>query len=225
MRTMNSKCIVALVPMKAHSERVPNKNIAIINGRPLYFWILNALSRSMYIKEIVVNTDSPIIAKGVLENFRVTIIDRPLALRGDMVGIQPLIEHDLSQTSGQYYLQTHSTNPLLTTKAIDESIEAYFQDQSCDSLFSVTAIKKRFFWGDKSPINHDPSILLRTQDLEPIYEENSCIYIFSRDSNEKNKNRLGSRPKMFELNPMEAVDIDVPDDFIWAEYLLVKNNA
>jgi len=222
---MTYKCITALVPMKAHSERVPNKNIAIINGKPLYYWVLSALSKSKYVKEIVVNTDSSLIAEGVKENFKVTVLERPAALCGDMVGIQPLIEWDLSQTNGEYYLQTHSTNPLVTTASIDRAIETYFQDPCCDTLFSVSAIKKRFYWGNISPINHEPNILLRTQDLEPIYEENSCVYIFSRDSNLKNKNRIGSSPKMFEMDPLESVDIDVLEDFIWAEYLLRKNNA
>mgnify|MGYP000064684592 CR=1 FL=1 len=177
--------VKALVPMKAHSERVPNKNLRNLNGKPLFHWIMENLSKSKYIDEIIINTDSDEIAKSAKDNFNVTILDRPNYLKGDMVGIQPLIEYDLLNTNGEYYLQTHSTNPLLKTKTIDAAIESFFSQNEHDALFSVTETKTRFYWPNGKGINHDPKILIRTQDLEPIYEENSCFYIFSKETNLK----------------------------------------
>jgi len=214
--------IIALVPMKGHSERVPNKNIRPIAGKPCFHWIIETLSKSKYIGEIVINTDSEEIIKDAKSNFNVTILKRPEFLLGDMVGIQPLIEYDLSQTNGEYYLQTHSTNPVLKTETIDKAIETFFSQNVNDALFSVTTLKTRFYWPDGKGINHDPKILIRTQDLEPIYEENSCFYIFSKETNKKVKNRLGSNPMMFPIDKLEAADIDTWDDFYWAEYLLNK---
>jgi CMP-N-acetylneuraminic acid synthetase len=212
--------IIALVPMKGHSERVPNKNIRPIAGKPCFFWIMETLSRSKYIEEIVINTDSEDIAENARKNFNVTILERPYYLLGDMVSIQPLIAYDISQTSGEYYLQTHSTNPLLKTETIDKAIETFFSQNKHDALFSVTPVKTRFYWPDGAGINHDPKRLIRTQDLEPIYEENSCFYIFSRQTNLKYENRLGSKPMMFPIDRLEAVDIDDWEDFLWTEYLL-----
>jgi N-acylneuraminate cytidylyltransferase len=214
--------IKALVPMKAHSERVPNKNIRPLAGKPAFHWVLEALSKSRFIDEIVINTDSPEIAKSATDHFAVTILDRPEYLRGDMVSIQPLIEYDLSQTNGEFYLQTHSTNPLLTTETIDKAIEVFFSQRDHDALFSVTAIRKRFYWPDGRGINHDPKHLIRTQDLEPIYEENSCFYIFSRETNLRVKNRLGENPMMFPMDRLEAADIDDMEDFYWTEFLLQR---
>ena len=214
--------IKALVPMKGHSERVPNKNIRPLYGKPAFHWILESLSRSKYIDEIIINTDSPIIAKSATDNFKVTIIDRPEFLLGDLIGIQPLIEYDLSKTKGDFYLQTHCTNPLVKTETIDKAIEVFFAQTEHDALFTVTPIKTRLYWPDGSGINHDPKHLIRTQDLEPIYEENSCFYIFSRETNQKVKNRLGSNPMMFSMNRLEATDIDDMEDFYWAEYLLER---
>jgi len=214
--------ITALVPMKGHSERVPDKNIKPIAGKPCFHWIVVALSKSKYIKEIVINTDSKEIAKSAQDNFDVTILKRPEFLLGDMVSIQPLIEYDLSKTDGKFYLQTHSTNPLLTTETVDKAIEAFFGQKEHDALFTVTPLKTRFYWPDGRGINHDPGHLIRTQDLEPIYEENSCIYIFSKETNLKTKNRLGSNPMMFPINRLEAVDIDTMNDFRFAEYLLLQ---
>ena len=214
--------VTALVPMKEHSERVPQKNFRLLAGKPAFHWILESLSKSEYIKDIVINTDSEKIAKNALDHFDVTILKRPEFLLGDMVNIQPLIEYDLSKSTGEYYLQTHSTNPLVPTSSFDKAIELFLGQSNHDALFSVTPIKTRYYWENGKAINHDPSKLLRTQDLMPIYEENSCIYIFSKSSFKINKNRLGTNPMMFPMNRFEAVDIDDVEDFYWAEYLLNK---
>jgi len=215
--------IIALVPMKANSERVPDKNIRDLAGKPLFHWIMDALSKSKYISEIVINTDSKEIAKNAKENFNVTILERPDYLLGDMVSIQPLIEYDLSKTDGGYYLQTHSTNPLLKAETINSAIETFFSQNIHDALFTVTSIKTRFYWPNGKGINHNPKQLIRTQDLEPIFEENSCMYIFSRETNIKTKNRLGSKPMMFPMERLESIDIDDIEDFYWAEYLIKHN--
>jgi len=219
----NSKpVIVALVPMKGHSERVPNKNLRSFCGKPLYHWIILSLQKSHYVKDIVVNTDSPEIAESIRQNFHgVKIIDRPNEIRGDFVSMNTIIAYDLSQLPGEHFLQTHSTNPLLSTETINEGIELYFRNLGAyDSLFTVTRHNARFYWNDGSPINHDPREMLRTQDLPPILEENSNLYIFSRESFKQSGNRrIGLRPYLFEINKLEAIDIDEEEDFLLAEFL------
>jgi len=223
---MSIPIIKALVPMKGYSERVPNKNIRPLVGKPCFHWVMEALSRSKYIDEIVVNTDSPEIAENAKRNFeKVTILERPGFLLGDMVTIQPLIEYDLSQTKGDFFLQTHSTNPLLTTATIDNAIEAFFSQTDHDALFSVTETKQRFYWKDGTGVNHDRRVLIRTQDLDPIFHENSCFYIFSRDTNVETQSRLGANPLMFSMDRLEAADIDDMEDFYWAEFLLLRRQA
>jgi len=213
--------ITALVPMKGHSERVPGKNLRAMCNKPLFYWILDSLSRSKYIDRIVINTDSPEIARLTTTLFDVTIIDRPAHLQGDFFVANDLIAYDLSQfPDTEFFLQTHSTNPLLKTETIDRAIETFFRQNMSDSLFSVTELHTRLYWTEGTPLNHDPSNLIRTQDLEPIYEENSCLYIFSRASFETKKNRIGESPMMFPIDRFEAVDIDEEYDFLLAETLL-----
>lgn len=212
--------ITALVPMKGHSERVPNKNIRPINGKPCFHWILETLSNSNYITEILINTDSKEIADSAKKFEKVRVYKRPDFLLGDMISIQPLIEFDIEQSENQYFLQTHSTNPMVQTATLNKAIEVFFTQEEHDALFSVTPVKSRFYWKDGKGINHDPKHLIRTQDLDPIFEENSCFYIFSKETNRKTKNRLGSNPMMFPMDSLEAADIDTVEDFYWAEYLL-----
>ncbi len=218
---MNIPAIKALVPMKGYSERVPRKNMRDLCGKPCFHWIMETLSKCSYITEIIINTDSDEIAKNASDNFeKIIILKRPDFLLGDMITIQPLIEYDLSQTDGDFFLQTHSTNPLITTETITKGIETFFSQNEHDALFSVTEVKQRFYWPNGSGVNHDPMKLTRTQDLMPIYHENSCFYIFSRETNIKAKSRLGTKPLMYEIDRLEAADIDDMEDFYWTEFLL-----
>lgn len=215
--------IKALLFMKHHSERVPRKNMRDFCGRPLFHWIMDSLTNSKYISEIIINTDSEEIAKSAKENFDVSIHMRPehlLTITSNEANL--IMEYDLSITEGEYFLQTHSTNPLLTTKSIDESIEVFFNQSKHDSLFSVTPLQTRLFFQNGEPINHDPSKLIKTQELPLIYEENSCIYIFSRKSFTKTGNRIGENPMLFPIDKLEAIDIDEMEDFVFAEYLMKR---
>lgn len=211
--------VTALVPMKGHSERVPRKNVRPLCGRPLFHWIVETLQRSRYVGGVVVNTDSAEIAAQA-RDLGCVVLERPAELRGDTVPIQPLIAHDLAHTTGEWYLQTHSTNPLVTTATVDRAIEAFFAQAGHDSLMSVTPLHTRFYWPDGRAVNHDPMVLLRTQDLPPVYEENSCLYLFSRAVFERRGHRLGDRPLLFPMDRFEAVDIDEEFDWAVAEALM-----
>ena len=220
---MKNTKVTALVPMKGNSERVPNKNIRELNGKPVCHWILESLSRSNYVDEVIINTDSPKI-KEIVSGFGfVKVIDRPNYLLGDAVSIQPLIAHDIEYAQNEIILQTHSTNPLLKTETIDAAIEAYFENsEKHDALFSVTLVQQRFYFKNGKAVNHDPQHLIQTQLLEPLYHENSCMYIFSRETNRKVQNRLGENPYFFEIDHLEAADIDEWHDFLWTEFLMTQ---
>lgn len=221
---MDNKTIVALVPMRHKSVRVPGKNYRPIAGKPLYHHILERLLACPYISKVAVDTDSPIIMNGLKADFpSVVIIERPVALSDDKISTNEILMFDVSQIPADFYLQTHTTNPLLTTQTISQAIQSFLAAYpTYDSLFSVTKLYKRFWDQLGRPVNHNPSILLRTQDLPPIFEENSCMYLFTPDNLIKNRNRLGIRPYMFEMDPLEAWDIDEEIDFLIADILLTE---
>jgi len=219
---MNGMKIVALVPMRHHSQRVPGKNFRLLAGRPLYHHIISTLSLVPRISSVVVDTDSGTIIEGIKEFFPlVTILERPEHLRADTVPMNDILLYDTSQVEADVYLQTHSTNPLLKLDTINGAIDAFLNDFPVrDSLFSVTRLQTRLWDQEGKAINHDPSILLQTQDLPPVFEENSCIYMFTKENLEKRQNRLGSNPLMFEMNADEAWDIDNELDFSITEFLI-----
>tara|TARA_B110000305_G_C19462041_1_gene655186 strand:- start:5731 stop:6381 length:651 start_codon:yes stop_codon:yes gene_type:complete len=207
--------------MKGHSERVPNKNLKLFCGKPLYHHVLNILLKSGIIDDIIINTDCEKIERDLKINFlnKVVIHKRPNSITGDYVSMNKIIEYDLSKSNSDIYIQTHSTNPVLLTKSLDSALNMFkdlIAKKSHDSVFSVTKTQKRFYDHDVSPLNHDPSMLV-TQHLKPIFEENSCFYIFTKKSFSSNNSRIGTSPYMYEIDKIESIDIDEKEDFFIAE--------
>lgn len=214
--------IVALVPMRHHSQRVPGKNYRPLAGKPLYQHILDNLLKVPSIAQVVVDTDSPTIIEGLRQNYpQVLVIERPEHLRPDTIPMNEVLIYDTSQVEADFYLQTHSTNPLLRPESISGAIQAFLASYpACDSLFSVTRLQTRLWDQLGRAINHNPAILLQTQDLPPVYEENSCLYIFTRQNLLARRNRLGERPMMYEISAAEAWDIDNELDFAVVDTLM-----
>lgn len=212
--------VVAFVPMRHSSERVPGKNYRDFNGQPLFHHIVSTLLEVPQISTVVIDTDSPTVVEQCAEHFpTVQCIDRPEHLLGGETPMTDVLAHDASVFPSEWYLQTHSTNPLLRAATIRQALDEFEQSLDAhDSLFSVTRLQTRLYDADGHALNHDPRVLLRTQDLPPIYEENSNIYVFSRELIADGR-RIGDQPMLFEIDPLEAVDIDEEHDFVIAELL------
>lgn len=220
--------VVALLPMKANSERVKGKNFRDFCGRPLFRWILDTLLTVAEIDRVVINTDARemLARNGLVDGHRVTIRDRRPEICGDHVSMNAVLADDIDSVPAQVYVMTHTTNPFLSVDTIRRAMDSYRNGVSsgtADSLFTVDEIQTRFYRADGSPVNHDPDNLIRTQDLEPWYEENSNLYIFSRESFARTRSRIGSKPILFQGPRIESVDIDDPTDWelavITASYL------
>ena len=228
---MKKQKIVALLPMKANSERVKGKNFREFNGKPLFRWTLDTLLAIKEIDQVIINTDArEILAEnGLVETDRIVIRDRKKEICGDMVSMNLIIEDDVNNVNADIYLMTHTTNPLMTVSTVGgalESFQAQKNSGDADSLFTVDKIQTRFYREDCSAVNHDPDNLLRTQDLEPWFEENSNLYIFTKEAFDKTNARIGENPMMYETSKFESIDIDTPDDWDFAivagGYLLGK---
>jgi len=218
------KKIVALVPMRHHSQRVPGKNYRVLAGKPLYQHIIETLLAVPEISVIVVDTDSNPVMDGLREHFpQVQIINRPEHLRADDVPMNHILIHDTDEIPADFYLQTHSTNPLLKPETVSRAINSFLADYpNHDSLFSVTRLQTRLYDKDGNAINHNPKELIQTQDLPPVYEENSCLYIFTRENLIAKQHRISDRPMMFEIDAAEAWDIDEELDFAITDFLLQR---
>ena len=213
--------LIALLPMKKNSERIKNKNFRLFHNKPFFYWILQKLIFLDEVELIVINTDYKNIMNDfdILKNKKILIRERPKEICGHDISMNKIILNDISNIDSKYYLMTHSTNPFLKINTIKQSINIFnsLDKKKFDSLFSVNKFQTRFYFGDATPINHDPNNLIPTQDLQPFYEENSNIYIFNKDSFFKNNSRIGNKPYLFQTEKIESIDIDTESDWSFAE--------
>jgi len=217
--------VVALLPMKANSERVRGKNFREFGGKPLFRWMLDTLLSVSEISQIVINTDaSKILAEnGLVDDARILIRERSSDICGDFVSMNLIIKDDIANIDADIYLMTHTTNPLLSKESIEAAISQYKQgleSGNADSLFTVNKVQERFYDSNVIAVNHDPENLIRTQDLNPWYQENSNLYLFTRESFRLTDARIGLRPMMLETEPYESTDIDTPDDWDLGEVMV-----
>lgn len=209
---------VAIVPMRHNSERVPGKNYRPLAGIPLYHHVVRTLTAVAEIDLVVIDTDSDIIAEDCKDNFpQVTVLPRPEHLRDGAIAMNDVLLNTLEQIEADIVLQTHSTNPFLKSSTVSAALKTFMEaGPGFDSVFSVTRLQARLWDSAVQPVNHDPAVLLRTQDLAPLYVENSCFFIFTPELLRRRGNRIGTRPLMIEMAPLEAVDIDTEEDFALA---------
>lgn len=217
--------IVALVPMKANSERVKGKNFRDFCGKPLFRWILDTLESLNEIDKIVINTDArDILYKhNLIDSSKILIRDRKDEICGDLVSMNKVIQDDVSNIDADFYVMTHTTNPLLSHNSIKRAI-AIFKEalakKKADSLFTVTKFQERLYDSEVHAINHDPKNLIRTQDLNPLFIENSNLYLFTNDSFRKTNARIGTNPMILETDQRESIDIDTAHDWELAEIMV-----
>jgi len=217
--------LVALLPMKANSERIKGKNFKNLGGKPLFRWVLDKLLAVDEVDLVVINTDARdiLIKNGLVESSKILIRDRKNEICGDHISMNLVIEDDVKNIDADLYLMTHTTNPFLSKNSIEKGISqltAAVKNESADSLFTVNKVQERFYTKEASPINHDPDNLIRTQDLDPWYSENSNLYIFNKKSFLTTNARIGLNPIMLETPPYESIDIDNPEDWDLAEVMI-----
>jgi CMP-N-acetylneuraminic acid synthetase len=169
-----------------------------------------------------VDTDSQVIMDGLKKDYpQIMVIERPVHLQAAEIPMNEILMYDTDKIQADLYLQTHSTNPMLRSQTVSAALQKLINlYPAYDSLFSVTRVQRRLWDGLARPINHNPAILLQTQDLPPVYEENSCMYLFTRSTLETKRNRLGERPYLFEIDASEAWDIDDEEDFYLTDLML-----
>jgi len=212
--------LVALMPMRHSSERVKGKNYRPFgDGRPLFQHVLDVLVSTPGIDRVAIDTDSPVVFEICQRDYPdVILIERPAHLRDGATPMNNVLLHDTTIVDSEFYLQTHSTNPLMTKETLTRAVATFLENYPVrDSLFSVTKFQSRLWDPLARAVNHNPAILLRTQDLPPLYNENSCIYIFEKRTLVERQNRIGYRPIMFEMDPFESQDIDEEINFQVAE--------
>ncbi len=222
--------ITAILPMLGQSRRVPGKNRRPLGGRPLFHHILSILEGTPEVGDIIVTSDSrALLAEAAAASDRVRTHRRaPEVCDPDTSMNRVLLDavEALAMPMDAMLLQTHATSPLLRPETLSAAVAALAAARpDRDSLFSVTRRQVRLWDGAARPLNHDPERLLPTQDLAPVFEENSAFYLFTAGGLRRHGRRIGVRPMLWETPPLESIDIDTTDDFALAEAVLSWREA
>ena len=209
--------IIAMVPVRAGSTRVPNKNTRKFANTSLLELKLKVLKNVSGITQIIVSTDCDIAAE-IAHKQSIKVQRRSKYYAGSDVTNDQHWLHIAKTTPGDIVFLAQVTSPLLRVSSIQKALNTFSNLGSNDSLNSVS-VEKKFLWKDMNPINYDINVTPKSQDLPNIVSLNFAITIIHKQAMIKRKNVIGYRPSFFELDKVEALDIDDLVDFKVAELM------
>ncbi len=206
------------IPIKANSERVPGKNLRVLNGKKLYQYICEHVKSADVFDDVYIDTNSNEIADYAQQMGFIVIERKPELAQNTANGNDLLVHHFTLYPDYDFYFQLFATAPYLQPKSIETCYSRLTASKDFDSCF--TAIENHsFYWYAGTPVNYRPGILPRSQDMLPIIEETTGLYGISRDSLEKYRCRIGRKPYIHVVSKFEAVDINTEEDLRIAEYV------
>lgn len=210
--------IVAIIPIKNKSVRVPGKNFKKIGGKPLYKFTLEKLKKCNF-DEVYVDTDSDEIKKYCQIN-KINIINRLNFLSKNSANGNDLLLYHSTIIQADIYFQIFVTSPLLKVSSINNCIKQLKNNiKKYDSILTIQKIYS-WFWFNKKPVNYNPRVLPRSQDAKPIILETTGLYGVTKNSLLKYKSRIGKKPFFYEVSENENIDLDNEKDFNFLEFVL-----
>lgn len=223
-----NKKIVAIIPARAGSKGIPNKNMAIINNKPLIYYTINKALSSKWLDEIVVSTDGEEIA-AYAASLGVKVVKRPKNLALDTSKTIECIMHTLDSLArmGQqfdYMLILQPTSPLRTTAQID-GIISWMIDNGFESAVSVShipynALLIRYKNNDNGLINIcAEQSTVRRQDMKQTYYVDGSLYLYETNILTL-ETSLNDAKYGYEIDALSAVDVNTPDDLQTCELLM-----
>ena len=208
--------IVAIMPIKLKNERCPGKNTRMLGSKPLLQYELNSLKETRLCTEINVFCSDDAVVPFLPEG--VNFLKRPKELDLPTSNFTQIFSTFMAEKDADIYVYAHATAPFITVETMAQCINAV-KSGEYDSAFCAVKLQD-YLWLDGEPLNFDATNLPRTQDLKPIYQETSGVYVFTKEVFLKFKRRIGTKPFIKEVTFKEAVDIDNPEDFDLAEVML-----
>lgn len=212
---MKTACFI---PIKANSERVPGKNLRILNGKKLYQYVCEHVKTAAVFDDVYIDTNSSEIAE-YADKMGFHVLERkPELAQNTANGNDLLVYHYNLCPEYDYYFQLFATAPYLQPETIQKCVNRLTASEVYDSVFTATE-NYGFYWLNGTPINYRPGILPRSQDMLPVVEESTGLYGIKKDSLEKYRCRIGRKPYIYSVSKFEAVDINTEEDLKVAEYV------
>lgn len=207
---------VAFVPIRLNSKRVAGKNLKMLGDKPLLLYILDTLVQVKRIDEVYVYCSREEIINYLPDG--VKFLKRPEFLDRDETLGKEIYEEFTKTVDADVYILAHTTSPFMKIQTVENALSKIL-DEDYDSAFSAEKIQT-FVWYKGKTLNYDLKDIPRTQTIDPIFVETSAFFMFKRDIWKVHKQRIGFKPYIAEVDKIEGVDIDWPEDFAFAEKIL-----
>lgn len=217
---------VAIIPARAGSKGIKNKNIIEFCGKPLIVWSIEQAIKAKCVDRVFVSTDGEQIAE-IAQVAGADIIWRPQELASDTASSEDAIVHAVEtirrheEIDKIVFLQ--ATSPIRQDDDIDKAMQV-FESQNCDSLFSMSLLNDYCIWkktnGKIDSYSYDYKKRGRRQERENLYLENGSIYIFTPDVLISHRNRLGGKIGMYEMPLDQSYEIDSIEDLPRCEFFM-----
>ncbi len=207
---------VGLLTIRRNSKRIPQKNIKLLGDRPLCWYSANALLQVPEIDEVYAYCSDPIIREYLPD--KVIFLQRDQWLDGDEIRAKDTYSAFIREVHADIYVAACTTSPFMKPATVSAGVRSV-QSGGYDSAFTVKRTQT-FAWYHDRPLNYSPEEVPRTQDIDPVFVETSAFYIFKKELWTTHGRRIGFHPYLVEVDDIEAVDIDNPEDFAFAELLL-----
>lgn len=214
--------LVAVIPVRAGSQRVKNKNFKPFSGKSLLQYKID-LIKKLNVDEIIVNTDSEEAIKIAKEN-NISFFKREEYYASSECTNSEYHEYLGKVTKAENILIAQVTAPLIKEESYKKAIDLFLSTNQYDSLMSVNIFKK-FLWYNGAPLNYCIKNAPNSQNLPPYLMPTFGIVLAKKNSLLENKNLIGKSPYFYALDDIEGVDIDTELDFEFAQYLFnrIKN--
>jgi N-acylneuraminate cytidylyltransferase len=220
--------VVAIIPARGGSTRVPRKNLAPLGGHPLIAHTILAARGASELTNVYVSTEDPEIAD-VAVSYGASVIWRPAELALATSPTEPALKHavDTIERTGpavDALVMLQATSPFRGPERIDQAIQLW-RETRCDSVVAVVPDVRYYFLGDvdhegRLRVGYDPQNRLRTQDIPPRYQETGSLYLTARRHLMEHGCRMGGKMRALILDETEAMDIDTILDLRHCEFML-----
>ena len=216
--------VLAIIPAKADSKGIPNKNIRIIGGHPLVYYAIKNAKNSSFVTDIIVSSDSPEV-KTIATQMGVMVHNRSRELCGDDVTLDSVVFDVVAdyENDWDYVVTLQPISPLLTAETLDNALQ-YAIDRELDTLISVIN-KPSLSWGIKDGKKvPNYSKRLNKEFLPPCFIETGA-FLITKPSIIKKKTLIGDDIDVFEISPVEALSINTFVDLQSAASLMNRNKV
>lgn len=203
--------VVAFVPAKGSSSRIPSKNVQLLDGKPLFLHTIEKLLRADFIDEVYLDTESSEVAE-LAEETGCRILMRDPELASNKTDGHDLFYNEVRQINAEIYVQVLCTSPFISLETVHQAIKVVTDAKSEYDSAVLIRRDKQYIWDEKGPcypIDRIPNSV----DLPDTLIETMGLYVVSGEAANRTRKRIGDRPALIDASPIEAIDVNWPQDF------------